>query len=49
MFHWVFSDEERRDKRLLAAPLRVRVFETVCVVPAVKVRVSVDVIDFVKL
>ena len=43
------ADEERRDKRLLAAPLRVRVFETVCVVPAVKVRVSVDVTDFVKL
>ena len=48
MFHWVSSDEERRDKRLLAAPLRVRVFDMVWVVPAVKVRVSVEDVDFVR-
>ena len=49
MFHWVGVDEERSESRLLAAPFRVSVFEIVCVVPAVKVSVSVEVTDFVRL
>ena len=35
-------DDERRLKSWLAAPLRVIVLAIVCVVPAVKVRVSAE-------
>ena len=49
MFQLVGVDEERSESRLFNAPLSVRVFEIVCVVPAVKVSVSALATDFVKL
>ena len=49
MYHFVPFDEERRLRSWLAAPLRVIALAIVCVVPAVKVRVSADVTLLVRL
>ncbi len=49
MFHWFPVDDERRESRLPEAPLSVSVWLIVCVVPAVKVRVSAIETDFVRL